>query len=105
MIEQNRTLLALDNYHTEQTQKRKKPGLENPKPYTATLINNENEKHTQTYSAVKANKRRKVFNLSMAEKKSTDAESTKTKFPTTYQNRQLTISKSLKHIFSAASMV
>ena len=81
MIEQNRTLLALDNYHTEQTQKRKKPGLENPKPYTATLINNENEKHTQTYSAVKANKRRKVFNLSMAEKKSTDAESTKTKFP------------------------
>jgi hypothetical protein len=81
LIEQNRTLLALDNYHTEQTQKRKKPGLENPKPYTATLINNENEKHTQTYSAVKANKRRTVFNLSMAEKKSTDAESTKTKFP------------------------
>jgi hypothetical protein len=81
LIEQNRTLLALDNYHTEQTQKRKKPGFENPKPYTATLINNENEKHTQTYSTLKANKRRKVFNLTMAEKKSTDSESTKTKFP------------------------
>lgn len=27
LIEQNRTLLALDNYHTKQTQKRKKPGF------------------------------------------------------------------------------
>jgi hypothetical protein len=27
LIEQNRTLLALYNYHTKQTQKRKKPGL------------------------------------------------------------------------------
>jgi hypothetical protein len=48
LIEQNRPLLALDNYHTKQTQKHKKPGFENPKSYTATLINNENEKHTQT---------------------------------------------------------
>ena len=55
LIEQNRALLALDNYHTKQTQKRKKPGFENPKHYTATLINNENEKHTQTYSTLKEN--------------------------------------------------
>ena len=49
LIEQNRTILALDNYHTKQTQKRKKPGFENPKPYTATLINNE-MKNTHKHS-------------------------------------------------------
>ena len=73
--------MALHNYLAKQTQKRKKPGFENPKPYTATLINNENEKHTHTYSALKANKKRNVLNLSMAAKKLTDDECTKTNFP------------------------